>query len=111
VNWSRAIEEPARRGHWAFEPGLVDLILRDIGDEPGALPLLSHAQRQRELESAQKLAETEKQAAGRLRIRNRVITAGGGDAVNRALEQSAKAIVIVAHAILRVEIGSITPGV
>jgi WD40 repeat protein/DNA-binding SARP family transcriptional activator len=39
----RAIEEPARRGGWEFEPGLVDLILRDLGDEPGALPLLSHA--------------------------------------------------------------------
>ena len=39
----RAIEEPAKQGHWAFEPGLVDLILRDVGDEPGALPLLSHA--------------------------------------------------------------------
>ena len=31
------------RGAWEFEPGLVDLILRDVGDEPGALPLLSHA--------------------------------------------------------------------
>ena len=39
----RAMEEPARRGGWEFEPGLVDLILRDVGDEPGALPLLSHA--------------------------------------------------------------------
>src|SRR5258705_6044435 len=39
----RAIEEPARRGGWAFEPGLVDLMLRDVADEPGALPLLSHA--------------------------------------------------------------------
>jgi len=39
----RAIEEPARRGEWTFEPGLVDLFLRDAGDEPGALPLLSHA--------------------------------------------------------------------
>jgi len=39
----RAIEEPARRGGWEFEAGLVDLILRDVGDEPGALPLLSHA--------------------------------------------------------------------
>jgi WD40 repeat protein len=38
-----AIVEPARRGGWEFEPGLVDLILRDIGNEPGALPLLSHA--------------------------------------------------------------------
>ena len=39
----RAIEEPARRGGWDFTPGLVDLLLRDVGDEPGALPLLSHA--------------------------------------------------------------------
>ena len=45
----RAIEEPARCGGWAFEPGLVELLLRDAGvtdgqqPEPGALPLLSHA--------------------------------------------------------------------
>ena len=38
-----AIEEPARRGGWSFVPGLIDLLLRDVGDEPGALPLLSHA--------------------------------------------------------------------
>jgi WD40 repeat protein/transcriptional regulator with XRE-family HTH domain len=43
------IEEPAHRGHWDFEPGLVDLLLHDVGadgshtPEPGALPLLSHA--------------------------------------------------------------------
>ena len=42
----RAIEEPARRGHWTFEPGLVDLILRDTGNEPGMLPLLSHSLRE-----------------------------------------------------------------
>ncbi len=39
----RAIEEPAARGKWELEPGLVELILRDVGNEPGALPLLSHA--------------------------------------------------------------------
>lgn len=39
----RAIEEPAKHKGWEFEPGLVDLILRDVGEEPGALPLLSHA--------------------------------------------------------------------
>lgn len=39
----RAIEEPARRNGYEFERGLVDLILRDVGSEPGALPLLSHA--------------------------------------------------------------------
>jgi transcriptional regulator with XRE-family HTH domain len=45
----RAIEEPAKNGSWDFEPGLVDVLLQDIGasgmgqPEPGALPLLSHA--------------------------------------------------------------------
>jgi WD40 repeat protein/DNA-binding SARP family transcriptional activator len=45
----RAIEEPARRGGWELEPGLVDLLLNEMnvsGDhlpEAGALPLLEHA--------------------------------------------------------------------
>ncbi len=39
----RAIEEPARPGRWELEPGLVDLLLHDVGNQPGALPLLSHA--------------------------------------------------------------------
>jgi len=39
----RAIEEPAKAGGWDFEPGLVDLILKEVGDEPGALPLMQHA--------------------------------------------------------------------
>jgi WD40 repeat protein/DNA-binding SARP family transcriptional activator len=39
----QAIELPAARGGWSIEPGLIDLLLRDVGDEPGALPLLSHA--------------------------------------------------------------------
>jgi WD40 repeat protein/transcriptional regulator with XRE-family HTH domain len=45
----RAIEQPAKRGGWELESGLVDLLLHDIGaydsgePEPGALPLLSHA--------------------------------------------------------------------
>lgn len=39
----RAIEGPTLLGGWEFEPGIVDLILRDAGDEPGTLPLLSHA--------------------------------------------------------------------
>ncbi len=38
-----AIEEPAQRGRWEFEAGLADLLLHDVGHEPGALPLLSHA--------------------------------------------------------------------
>lgn len=39
----QAIEKPADRFDWQFEPGLIDLMLRDVVDEPGALPLLSHA--------------------------------------------------------------------
>jgi DNA-binding SARP family transcriptional activator len=45
----RAIEGPAHHEGYDFEPGLVELFLRDIGvteegqPEPGALPLLSHA--------------------------------------------------------------------
>ena len=39
----RAIEEPAQRSRWEFESGLVNLLLHDVGHEPGALPLLSHA--------------------------------------------------------------------
>ena len=45
----QVIEEPARRGHWELEAGLVELLLHDVGadaghtPEPGALPLLSHA--------------------------------------------------------------------
>ena len=38
-----AIEEPARQAGWHFQPGLVDRLLADVGGEPGALPLLSHA--------------------------------------------------------------------
>jgi DNA-binding SARP family transcriptional activator/WD40 repeat protein len=41
-----AIEGPARQAGLLLEPGLVDLLLRDVEDEPGALPLLSHALRQ-----------------------------------------------------------------
>ncbi len=39
----RMIEESAQRSRWELEPGLVDLLLRDVGGEPGALHLLSHA--------------------------------------------------------------------
>ncbi|MEZ4597934.1 MAG: ATP-binding protein [Chloroflexota bacterium] len=42
----RAIEGPAEAGGWQLDPGLVDLIIGDLGDEPGGLPLLSHALRE-----------------------------------------------------------------
>ena len=39
----RTIVEPAKRAHLNFDPGLVELLLRDAGNEPGNLPLLQHA--------------------------------------------------------------------
>ncbi len=39
----RVIAEPAKRGNWQFVTGLVEQILEDVGQEPGRLPLLSHA--------------------------------------------------------------------
>jgi WD40 repeat protein/DNA-binding SARP family transcriptional activator len=74
----RAMEEPARRGHWDFEPGLVDLILRDIGDEPGALPLLSHA-----------LLETWKRRAGHVLTLKGYAEAGG---VHGAIANTAESL-------------------
>jgi WD40 repeat protein/DNA-binding SARP family transcriptional activator len=41
-----AIEAPASQAGLLLEPGLVDLLVRDVEGEPGALPLLSHALRQ-----------------------------------------------------------------
>jgi class 3 adenylate cyclase/WD40 repeat protein/tRNA A-37 threonylcarbamoyl transferase component Bud32 len=41
----RAVTEPARLAGLKLEPGLVEIILRDVAAEPGALPLLSHALR------------------------------------------------------------------
>ncbi len=74
----RAIEEPAKRGHWEFEPGLVDLILHDVGHEPGALPLLSHA-----------LFETWQRRHGRLMTLSGYISAGG---VRCAIAETAEAV-------------------
>ena len=39
----RAIERPAQRAGLTVEPDLVDALLADVEDEPGALPLLSTA--------------------------------------------------------------------
>ena len=41
-----AIEGPARQAALLLEPGLVDLLVREVEGEPGALPLLSHALRE-----------------------------------------------------------------
>jgi len=39
----QAIEGPARQAGLVIEPGLVDVLVREVKDDPGALPLLSHA--------------------------------------------------------------------
>ena len=39
----QAIEGPAQRAGLTLEPGLTDAILDDVGEDPGALPLLEHA--------------------------------------------------------------------
>src|SRR6476661_6721858 len=41
-----AIEGPAAQAGLRLEPGLTDLLVRDVRGEPGALPLLSHVLRQ-----------------------------------------------------------------
>lgn len=74
----RAIEEPARRTGWGFEPGLVDLLLQDVDDEPGALPLLSHA-----------LLETWKRRRGRVLTLEGYYTSGG---VRGAIAKTADAV-------------------
>ncbi len=40
-----AIEGPAQQAGLLLEPGLVDLLVREVEGEPGALPLMSHALR------------------------------------------------------------------
>lgn len=40
------VEGPARSAGLRLEPGLVDLLVREVRGEPGALPLLSHVLRQ-----------------------------------------------------------------
>jgi hypothetical protein len=39
----QVIQEPARRVGLRFEPGVVERILSDVTNQPGALPLLQHA--------------------------------------------------------------------
>ena len=74
----RAIEEPAQRGRWEFEPGLIDLLLHDVGREPGALPLLSHA-----------LFETWQRRRGRTMTLSGYTSSGG---VRGAIAETAEAV-------------------
>jgi formylglycine-generating enzyme required for sulfatase activity len=72
------ITSPAKNNGWDFQPGLVDLILQDIGSEPGALPLLSHA-----------LLETWKRRQGRTLTLQGYADAGG---VKKAITQTAESV-------------------
>ncbi len=74
----RAIEEPARLGGWTLEAGLMDTLLKDVGDEPGALPLLSHA-----------LLETWQRRRGRTLTLKGYAESGG---VRGAIAQTAEAV-------------------
>ena len=73
-----AITQPAEKNGWDFQPGLVDLILQDVGTEPGALPLLSHA-----------LLETWKRRQGRTLTLQGYHEAGG---VKKAIAQTAESV-------------------
>ncbi len=74
----QAIEAPAAQGRWELESGLVELLLRDVGEEPGSLPLLSHA-----------LLETWLRRNGRRMTLAGYIAAGG---VDGAIAQTAEAV-------------------
>ncbi len=74
----RAIEQPARRGNWALEDGLVELLLHDVGREPGRLPLLSHAL----------LATWQQREGRRLTLRGYVTTGGVRQALTHTAEKT-----------------------
>jgi formylglycine-generating enzyme required for sulfatase activity len=73
-----AITAPAQAAGWDLQPGLVELILQDVGQEPGALPLLSHA-----------LLETWKRREGHTLTLAGYAAAGG---VRKAIAQTADSV-------------------
>ncbi|HEX5809378.1 MAG TPA: tetratricopeptide repeat protein [Anaerolineales bacterium] len=75
---TRAILQPAALGNWKVQEGLVEVILDDLGSEPGALPLLSHA-----------LLETWKRRRGRVLTVSGYTSAGG---VRGAIAQTAETV-------------------
>jgi tetratricopeptide (TPR) repeat protein len=75
---TRAILQPAALGNWKVQEGLVEVILNDLGSEPGALPLLSHA-----------LLETWKRRRGRVLTVSGYTDSGG---VHGAIAQTAESV-------------------
>ncbi len=78
----RAVAEPARLAGLRLGHGLVDVVMRDVAGEPGALPLMSHA-----------LRETWERRDGRTLTVAAYEESGG---VSSALAQSADALVATA---------------
>jgi tetratricopeptide (TPR) repeat protein len=74
----RAVVQPAALGNWKVQEGLVEVMLSEVGDEPGALPLLSHA-----------LLETWKRRRGRTLTLSGYSESGG---VRGAIAQTAEAV-------------------
>ena len=72
------VEGPAGVAGLRLEPGLAEVALRDLADEPGALPLLSHA-----------LLETWKRRRGRMLTHGAYNDAGG---VRGAIARTAEAV-------------------
>ncbi len=72
-----AIVGPLNQGNWKIQEGLVKVILDDVGYEPGALPLLSHA-----------LLETWKRRRGRTLTLSGYVEAGGVDGAIRETADS-----------------------
>ncbi len=75
---TRAILQPAALANWKVQEGLVEVILDDLGTEPGALPLLSHA-----------LLETWKRRRARVMTLSGYTASGG---VRGAIAQTAETV-------------------
>ena len=75
---TRAILQPAALGNWKVQEGVVEVMLDDLGNEPGALPLLSHA-----------LLETWKRRRGRVMTLSGYVASGG---VHGAIAQTAETV-------------------
>jgi tetratricopeptide (TPR) repeat protein len=72
-----AMVGPLVQGNWKIQEGLVKVILDDVGYEPGALPLLSHA-----------LLETWKRRRGRTLTLSGYVESGGVDGAIRETAES-----------------------
>ncbi|MFD3400131.1 BTAD domain-containing putative transcriptional regulator [Kribbella sp. NPDC058693] len=96
-----AIEQPARLAALVVEPGLVDLLVNEVADQPGALPLMSHA-----------LAETWSRREGRhLTVAGYTDSGGIRGAVAQSAEQVYERLPTEQRGVLRdLLLRLVTPG-